>query len=893
MDRTNIRYALVALATVLLGLFAGCTAGDTASPITITGGTSSTNVPATVQVSVLPSAIANAGTATVTATVIDSTAAAVSGATVNFLVSVPTAGTFSANSGTTSAAGTASVTFTAGAAVNAVVTITASVVSTSGTISNTASLTIGTPPQVPATIAVALGAATIANPVSSTSVTATVRDGTSAGIAGANVSFSSSTVGAGTFSPAATAVTSGPCPGATPPCGVASVTFDSAAANTLTSISASIGALSNSASLTIGTPSPPVPASMNLTVNPLSITIASSATVTLTVLDGSGNPAFNAPVTLTITSGTTLASFSPMPSAVLTTNLTTNGSGVVTATVYSGASSGAVTIQGTTGALAPASTSFMITSNPASITLSVANPNLTTGSTTTVTATVRNVLNNPVTDGTVVNFAITSICPCAGTLSASQGSTVNGVATVTFTANNSTPAITGGVIVQASVGTLTPVQTIIIVNAATAGSLLYDSVLPSSGVINIQGAGTSTAIVTFKLLDINGTPLANQNISFSLIGPTGAYLGSTVGSLTSTGTTNATGLATTTLTAGTYAGPARVLAQTTTGTILYASSGAISIGGGVPSYKWLSISVSKYNIDGMSCDNVQDTISVNLADRFGNYNILTGTSVSFATAYGAIDTSNITNASGQTSVTFRSQNPRSADGQVRILVQTTGEEDFTDVNGNGVFDSGTDTFVNLDPNYDLAEPYIDADHNGSRGAGEIYFNWPISVTGAVPGYNGGNSQWDSSLPIWKTIDIWMTGPPVFGPAVSHISCCDPATDNTCVPGDPAETMGNFSIPAGGYTVCYVYGADANNNALISGTKVTMTDSSGFTNIGAYSGYTTYIDHMVAGPEITGFTISNNAAFPPKTATPSATIDWPGKCNALKLTIPYTGTITLL
>ena len=55
------------------------------------------------------------------------------------------------------------------------------------------------------------------------------------------------------------------------------------------------------------------------------------------------------------------------------------------------------------------------------------------------------------------------------------------------------------------------------------------------------------------------------------------------------------------------------------------------------------------------------TIEAWMADRFGNYNILQGTSVSFATDAGAIDTSNVTDAFGITDSVYRTQNPMPTD----------------------------------------------------------------------------------------------------------------------------------------------------------------------------------------------------------------------------------------
>jgi hypothetical protein len=132
-----------------------------------------------------------------------------------------------------------------------------------------------------------------------------------------------------------------------------------------------------------------------------------------------------------------------------------------------------------------------------------------------------------------------------------------------------------------------------------------------------------------------------------------------------------------TLRSGSVAGPVRVVATTVVdpgppAVTLSTSSGNISIGGGVPSDKWLSVSASNLNIAGFGCDGVETTINAMLADRFGNYNILKGTSVSFAQR-ALINTSNVTMTMASPR-SYSGRRKRAADGRV-LSVMTTGEED--------------------------------------------------------------------------------------------------------------------------------------------------------------------------------------------------------------------------
>jgi hypothetical protein len=582
---------------------------------------------------------------------------------------------------------------------------------------------------------------------------------------------------------------------------------------------------------------------------------------------------------------------------VSTVTVTTNSSGAASAIVYSGANSGAVTIRATSnvGGLIQ-SASLSITSAPASISVTAVNPNLINGQTTNITADVRNIVNNAVSDGTTVTFAITAGATNAGQLTPLTATTVNGIASVTFAAD---VANTGSLIITASAGSSPVVSAtlLIIVNSAQTGSLEFVSANPS--VINISGAGVSSSFVTFKVLSSTGSALQGVNVNFTLYGPTGATLD--VGGLTtSSGSTDAQGEVTTILKAGGVAGPCRIVAAANVAgpppTTLSASSGNISIGGGVPSDRFFSTSVTQANIDGLDCDNVQTTINALLADRFGNYNILKGTSVSFATDAGAINTSNITDANGATTSVFRSQAPRPTDvapllgepsytvggrtfnprdGWLTILVSTTGEEHFVDANANGVYDLG-ETFT------DLPEPFIDSDDSGGRNGTELFFDWPIGVTGNTAGsYNGPNGIWDAKIPIFREVNLVMTGPPAFGPFTSRI-----------VSG-VTETAGNVTIPADASEVFKVYVSDINMNALIPGTTIATASDKSEAKLTLVGGSEKLLDGVSGGPAGAVYTVTNtNTTAVAVKARLTSTISWPGTCGAVDATMAYPGTITL-
>lgn len=891
---------------IIIIMIAGCKAQGQGTAVVSGGGVTGTGggtgggagTPATVQVSLSSPSISNGGSVTVHATVKDSTGAAVPGVTVSFTVISAVAGSFSPASATTNASGVATTTFTAvsPAGDDQAATIMAAVIVGTGTINGSAPLVIGTPPRVPSSVLVSLGTSTIANG-GSTTATATVSDALGP-ISGEVVTFSVSVLGAGSFTAAAL----------TDSLGKTTVTFtaSSPAGDDLNvNITAAAGAVSNSAALTIGTPAPPTPTSVSITINPLSVNIQSQTIVSVTVLGASG-PAFSTSVTLDIITGQTLASFTTGTTQSSIT-VTTNASGIASVPIYTGTSSGSVTVRASVGALAPVSASFLITSPPVSISISVVNSNLTSGQTTNISATVLNVVGQPVTDGTLVNFAITSICPCAGKLSAAAASTVNGIASVTFTADL---VVTGGVIIQATVSPLPPAQTIIIVNPAQAGSLQFVSVSPTSGVIATGGA---TATLTFKVLSSTGAVLANQPVTFSLpVAPSDAILNPPSGS------TNSSGTVITNVISGSLAGPVRVDASTTvTGppaATLTASSGALSIGGGVPSASHFDMATKSLNVaayvdatNSRGCLGATDVVSVFIADRFGNYNIVQGTSVSFFSSAGAIDTSNITDATGQTNVSLRTQSPwptdvaplpgepswtdafskvhNPRDGWVEITAVTTGEESFFDANANGIFDPATETFS------DLGEPFVDMDRDFVYSSGDLFFDWPAFVppqSGNAVEPNGvydiDNGQWDAKIPIFQQGYIVFTGAPHAGPSTSRVE-------------DHLAGTSGIAIAAGATETFYVYVSDINMNPPVAGTSITATATSSSAQVQVISSTLPDIVSL-AGPAVlqVQITDSNTTGVPITGVNLNVKINWPGSsaCSGSGLTVPlsYTG-ITLL
>jgi hypothetical protein len=403
----------------------------------------------------------------------------------------------------------------------------------------------------------------------------------------------------------------------------------------------------------------------------------------------------------------------------------------------------------------------------ATVTVTASPSTITVLGTTAVTATVKDGDGNDVPDGTIVRFTLN---PTGIGSITSQANTVHGQAVVTFTAS-STP---GAVTVTATSGTVSNTATITIQAAAT-GSIEFVSASPQ--VIGLAGTGQTTiSTITFLVKDVNGNPVSGKSVSFSMNGPGGGeYLQPTSQS------TNAAGKAVTLLNSGNVSGPVTVTAQVTVdgGTVLSTSSSVISIGGGLPSATHFNLATTVFNLPGLNVSNAQATISSYIADRFGNFNILSGTSVSYYAEAGAINRSSLTDATGLATTLFRTQAPvpvnvtpmtwennlctylsttygfscsagHPRDGWATILSTVQGEEAFLDENGNGAFDLSYSTSacpagyscecdtgttgiysstikpadgVRTCPNMrseaftDLGEPFIDKNDDGCRNDG--------------------------------------------------------------------------------------------------------------------------------------------------------------------------------
>ncbi|MFQ5780122.1 MAG: hypothetical protein ACE5HN_04960, partial [Nitrospiria bacterium] len=484
---------------------------------------------------------------------------------------------------------------------------------------------------------------------------------------------------------------------------------------------------------------------------------------------------------------------------------------------------------GTTGG-----TTITTSSPPATITLAVAPAGVSSLGTATVTATVTDSTTANVPDGTTVTFNVDSTTLGSITPTAT---TVSGIATATFTAKS----LAGISVVTATAGTVSA-TTSIVISGVDVGSIEFVSATPN--VVGVKGSGqTETSDITFSVKDINGQPaIDGTTVSFTLDGPKGGE------SLSASSASTVAGLAKVTLQSGSVAGPVRVTASTIVNTVIISSlSTGVSIGGGTPNETHFTLSRSTQNLAGLAVVNLQSTVSAFLADRFGNFNVLQGTSISFYTEAGAIDRNNVTDAVGSTSVIFRTQNPipvpaipsppvappgivltgNTRDGLSTIIATTRGEECFVDDNGNGTFDGTlTDTFP---PACDLSEPFIDADDDGVFDPTTEFF-----VDADQDGtFDPPNGVWDSNIMIWERTSIVFTG----GPDQMVV------TPTTFTIGDGEDQSFDFCV------------ADVNANAIMGGSTVEVVASSGTLS----NGGPLTIPDILLGPFCMAFNLADSSS----------------------------------
>lgn len=416
----------------------------------------------------------------------------------------------------------------------------------------------------------------------------------------------------------------------------------------------------------------------------------------------------------------------------------------------------------------------------------------------------------------------------------------------------------------------------------TLANLSFVSAEPTS--IRIQGAGgtgsSESSLITFKVADANGQPIAQQDVEFSLDTTVGGIAFAN-GNITTSNTSNSAGLVSATVLSGTMPTPVRVLATATAdGESVTTQSEQLTINTGLPQQLGFSLSSSLLNPEADSHDGEKATITAYASDSFGNP-APDDTTINFTSEGGQIQPSCAT-VNGTCSVEWTSANPRVPDHRITVLAYALGHETFFDTNGNNVFDNDfvdnsanpaatlddggkiikacldadgeakvcsgngmdidtyhSEGFIDLsdayrDDNesgtYDKGEPYFSTasttefvcldkseDPNIEATCGDNLFNGPQCRTSDIENGLCGEGQANKTY-IRKALIMTMSG------SDAHFEIHQ---DGNLIYSDgQTEEIVTAAIPAGGFSLFNVRFFDSANQILPAGTNITTTASKG-------------------------------------------------------------------
>jgi adhesin/invasin len=477
----------------------------------------------------------------------------------------------------------------------------------------------------------------------------------------------------------------------------------------------------------------------------------------------------------------------------------------------------------------------------------------------TITAEVNDSQGNPVKDGTQVSFATTG-----GGVITELAVTKNGKAQANFSATNQAGLVT----VTATAGMIAESITLTI-EAGNAGVIEISKIEPK--VIGIIGSGVAQiATIEFLVKDNLGNPVVDgTEVNFSL-GNTILSGGETIttqgqSGKAAIGTTN-NGLVKVALKSGRVAGNIDVVA-TVNETISTVAS--VTIVGGEPEAKHLSLAPEFLNVAGGVTLGLLDKITAYVGDRFGNI-VPDNTAVTFISEGGTIGSSigggafTTTTQLGQATATLQTAGPTvpllggiptfreegyqcsdnysltaAADiplcgnpGLVTIVAFTTGSESFTDDNGNGQYDNG-------EPYKDSSEPYIDGNDNNQFDIGELYID--VNNNGQ---FDERNHQFDGPGGQFPNTIIWTSTKVLFSTR----------TDNFQIKSEPLKLVDGFNIPDGKSQTFFLRNFnDIYGNALVAGSRLIITSTGS-----VLGGDTNYLfeDTNKPGKDLIEFTLSS-------------------------------------
>ncbi|WP_409268596.1 Ig-like domain-containing protein [Massilia sp. BHUDP2] len=595
-----------------------------------------------------------------------------------------------------------------------------------------------------------------------------------------------------------------------------------------------------------------------------------SASVKATVLDAAGKPAPNVIVKFSASEGT-LVSFTPESASALTD---ASGVAVVAVKPASVDSAGATAITATAvvaSKTATGATNISVGAAPRTVGTLAFVP--APGGTLPAFSTVA--LRIPVSSGgqpatEAPGLTMSSVCVGDGTATLVPGSFANGFQTATYTNNG---CLRGTDRITVSIGNSS--QSIDIpVGAANIGAIQFAGSSVAGSSIVLKGSGgqgrTEAAQINFRVVDQHGNGLQGVDVDFS---PTTSTGGLSVSPTRAT--TDSTGRVMTMVSSGTIPTPVRVIAEASrNGVKISGLSDTLTISTGLPMQKFMSMSATKYNLEG-GYDNETSAITVLLADQYGNP-VSDNTAVNFVTEGGAVGSSAqgaCVTSNGGCTVNLRTQEFRPVNGRVTVLAYLQGVEDFTDSNGDGQYTctgyTGTTPYRPLvdtclsggEPFVDQGDAFLDTGNHAvvsgqpdkkdsldgvyEAGKGDLPFPYNRSSYSAA-----GDNKWGLNY-IRRSIELTFSGSEAN--LVRQVCTGPNCRDWTAADGDPSIVQGVAGASCSEQRLSFrLY--DRNNNPLPFGTTVGGGDTTKL-------GLSEFMPNLVASTNAIGGTIHHVTVKP--------------------------------
>ncbi len=474
----------------------------------------------------------------------------------------------------------------------------------------------------------------------------------------------------------------------------------------------------------------------------------------------------------------------PGGGSITPTAVTQGGTGIATATLTAGDTPEVITIQASAGGI---NQEIQIEFTPGNVSVTIV-PNilLATGQdTANVTAALTNVFGEPAGENIQVAFTLSD--QSLGTITATGLTDGNGEVVVPFTGAQKGGTVTviatwdsGGTPVSGS-GTITVLPPPVQISLAEG--------FPDPAVINIRGTGgVSTSQITFDISDIEGTTVAD-GYPFVLSISSGLGGGEEI---TPTFATTKDGQVSVILRSGTKSGPIGIKITYLFDSKINYDLNNIIIANGPPVGEAFGIAAQYLNVSGLEDAGLEDAITVNVGDIYGNP-VPDGTAVSFKTY----------NTGG---IFSNSADVGTVDGSAVNILRTPGSNTapldgfaFVTAEANN---SGRSTHVtSIDSYFDAQSELVYAGTDGG---------------GVYKSEDGGRTWTNVS---WSTGD--NVGQNIIDPYVNDISI-DPDDPNTIFAATGYLGRGNiYRSVNGGYTWNSNenpeewYGVFSDNNAVLS------------------------------------------------------------------------------